>query len=471
MPYIKVNVDALNEYQQDVYDICRRVGTISNSFSNISYELDSDVTSRNGIGSTMQNVESALWAHETVLYRANMFLANAASKYVNVEGKDHTNEPAIANEGDAVVQGAVLTNSEKIACVGGIGLAAYSIAAEIDVAAIAAAELGISESEIRGLIDKGLCTLDDIVEFIEGKASECNKFVQAVNKSVKFLTGSSRVIFTMKNGYVVVSKFTRNSLFNKLVQKFHKGTGIGPRYTVKGLQETPVIGKVYEVSQLADKVDKIANVVAAATAGASDLIETASKLNKIRGNDQLSDKEKKAEASAVLITSSIGMALDVGAPFAGTAVQKIVTTAMSTFLPGAGTVVGAAVGWAAGQIVEGGMKFAADVITSDAVVEQVSTAIENIGDAASAGKAAISEASKKVKESENFGEAVKNTAELVGTAVSAGVEVVSATVTGAIDTVSTFVNEAGNKLKEGAKNIGKGLVNAGKNVINCIKKW
>lgn len=98
MPYIKVNVDKIKEYQQDVYNIRRKVNTISSSFSNISGRLDSDVKNSSGIRRKLQNIESSFGDHKTVLQRTNTFLGNTSLKYINAEKTIYAKDKA---SGDA----------------------------------------------------------------------------------------------------------------------------------------------------------------------------------------------------------------------------------------------------------------------------------------------------------------------------------------------------------------------------------
>ena len=513
MPYIKVNVDKIKEYQQDVYNIRRKVNTISSSFSNISGRLDSDVKNSSGIRRKLQNIESSLADHKTVLQRTNTFLGNTSLKYINAEktlyAKDKASGDAKYTDIDEVakviakqrnlssddVADVILSGNYSIeeitnfangsvttgafaASIGGISSnvsatkTGYSEDQKREIVALAATELGISEAEIHENISQGLSSIEDIAEFVEGKAKETNKFVKNISKTVKAITGSTKVLFTVKDGYVVVSKFTRNSLFNKLVQTYHDGTGLGTRYTVDGIKGTPVVGKVYTIDQIANKVDKVVNVVTAVTTGVTDVVEAGNKINDIWANDDLSKKEKIIDTSAVVVTSAIGTALDVAAPFAGSAVQKTVSVAvggaLSAVLPVGGAIVGAAVGYVAGQIVENGMRLVSDVITSEAVVNQVSESIEKVGDAVTSGVAAVSNANKKLMESKNAGEAIANTAKLVGTAVTAGAKVVATTVVESAKTAAKVVTET---VKTVAKEIETGVKKAANAVKNFFKKW
>lgn len=509
MPYIKVDVEKIKDYQRIVFDIKNHVKSISDECALVSYQLDYAIKDNNNINRRLQNIESTLLDHNLLLQRANTFLSNTSLKYVNAENNlystNKTNGKASYTDIDEIIKsiasqnnlpskdvanvvlsgeysieeitryadgddtvGALAVSIEKLSNTNDYSENQYSEEQKKEIIALAAQELGVSESDIHENISQGLSTIDDVVEFLEGKAKETNKFVKNLSKTVKKFTGATKVLFTVKDGYVIVSKFSRNSIFNKLVQTFHDGTGLGTRYTVDGIKGTPIVGTVYTVDQIAKKVDKVVNVVTAVATGVSDVVEAGQKVNDIWANDDLSKKEKIIDTSAVVITSAIGTALDVAAPFAGTAVQNAVTGALSAVLPGAGVVVGAAVGYVAGQIVENGMRLVSDVITSEAVVNQVSDSIEKVGDAVTSGVQAVSNAGQKLMESKNAGEAIANTANLVGTAVVAGAKVVATTVVEGVKTAATVVAETA---KAVANSVVEGVKSTAKKVVNFFKKW
>lgn len=85
MPYIKVDVNKIKAFQQDVNDIYRKVNTISVGFSYFSGNLDSDIKKRSGIRGQISNISNSLSGYELVLKRTNTFLINAASKYAYLD--------------------------------------------------------------------------------------------------------------------------------------------------------------------------------------------------------------------------------------------------------------------------------------------------------------------------------------------------------------------------------------------------
>lgn len=228
-----------------------------------------------------------------------------------------------------------------------------------------------------------------------------------------------------------------------------------------GIKGTPVVGKVYTVDQIASKVDKVVNVATAVTTGITDFAVAGCKINDIWADDSKSKKDKIIDTSSVALTSAIGMALDVGAPFAGSAVQKTVSVALGSALtavmPVGGAIIGAAVGYVAGQIVENGMRLVADVVTSEEVVNQVGQSIKTVGDAVCSGVAAVSAANKQLMESKNLGEAIANTGKLVGTAAISGVK-----------TAATVALEGAKVAGKVVSGVGKAI---GNKVKSIFKKW
>ena len=535
MPYIKVDVDKIREYQQEATKIRNAIRTISNDFSYIAGYLDSNVKSSGGIRGRLYNVESSLSDHRSVLFNVNTFLSNAAMKYgvvektlytrdrasgdatytdvdamtkaiaakyslsinavkeVVISGKysvdemreyadgtltegafltsikeveNTTDEPGVMVGKRKTVGAAVEEEEEEAAVAAGskissaIGSAAGVMAMEVasvvesadgivavgtmtatvgsvsgtvstsdtelskeeEKAAISllAKAMGVDESDIQESIDSGELSTKDLMTLTSGGIVKASEWVEKICKKAKKAVGAEKLKFVTKDGYVVLSGFTRDGKLNELVQKAQDGTGLGTRYKVDTLKDTPVVGDVYKT----DKIQKTAQGVAAFATAVSGAITAVDKVQNVLKDDSLSDKEKAYDTSAVVLTSLVGTALAVGAPFAGEAVEGAVTAAFTAAFPGAGTVVGKAVGIVAGKAVEKGMELVSEVVMSEAVVEQVSESLEKVGDAVSSGVAAVSDAGKKLLESKNVGDAVKNTGELVGKAAIAGVTVV-----------------------------------------------
>ena len=481
MPYIKVDVDKIREYQRSVYDIRKKVYNVSNDFADVASRLDYDVKEKSGINRRLQSLNTELSEYKRVLDKINRFVGDTAFKYVDADVDVDKIVEQIAKAGNLpvekvreVVLSGEYSGEDLLNYANGktdnedlknrlntltyvAPTTQYTKEETKEIIALAAQELNISETDIQDLLDQGLATTGDIVEFLSGAADITNKFVKGVNTFAKFVTGASKIAFNVKNGLVIVSKFTRNGLLNKLV-KWAKGTGIGTKYTPNVLKDTPILGGLYKLGEFSKKVDKVTNVVVGVASGISGVIDATEKIKDIWENDELSQKEKIIDTAAVGITSAVGTAIDVAAPFVGTAVQTAVTAAIPV------PIVGAAVGFAAGWVVEKGLDIYADVIRSEAVVNQVSSSITNVGDALSSGVAAISDAAQKIVESKNVGEAIVNTAAAVGTVA---VEAVKTGVTVAVEAVKTSVTVA----VEAVKTVGNAIGNAAKAVGNWFKKW
>ncbi len=562
MPYIKVDVGRINEYQRTIYAVRNRVSNISAEFSSIGYRIDEDIKDSGDIDRKIRRINSSLTDANTILGRMSTFLGNAALSYLQTEdrfsaraqssgdptmtnisalaetiakkeGLDTTEVTEIIISGDypmdeimrtavgvstggafaaqmnklaankvAKAVGAVVQSAETAAAVpyvqpvqtagsgggaaGGGGGSWGTVESEKSALISDAVELfGLSEDEVVTGIADGAFTLDEIAETVSGKTKQANKFVQFLNKGVQLATGvykqskgASNVLFEVKNGYVIVSGFTRSSKFNELVKLANDGRGIGTRYKLENLANSPEVNKIFQADQLAknsdsfakkfdkvaDKVETAANVVSAVVDGGSDLIVGANRVKQILEDDSLSREDKIADTAATVITTAVATALDVAAPFAGSAVQTAVTAAIPV------PVVGAAVGWAAGVAVEKGMQVVADVVMSDAVVNQVSDSVKEVGQAVTASVAAVSDAAKRLQESKNAGEAVANTAKLVGAAVVAEVKVVSTIATQAAKTAVKVATET-------AKTVAQNTVNTVKKAASAVsnffkkKKW
>lgn len=316
---------------------------------------------------------------------------------------------------------------------------------------LAANELGISSQDVIDGIEQGLYETKDILEYLEGKASKANKFV-------RHITRAKDILFTVKDGYVIVSGFTRNSFLNRLVKSYNDGTGIGTRYLSSTLSDTPVLGTIYRVGQVAETLGKAAEIINTTITVYSDVVDAAGKINDIWNDQTTSTKEKAYDTAAVVATSAVGVALDVAAPIAGTAVTTAVTAAIP--IP----VVNVIVGVAAGEVVESSVKLVADIVTSEAVVNQVSDSLECVGDSLVAGYNTVSIAAKELLQSENALEAINNTAALVGDTLVAGAEVTATMLVGGVKTATTIVSET-------AKATGKVITDVGKNVANFFKSW
>lgn len=438
------------------------------------------------VGETIRNVGNFVVVAGTANSNVATTTVKEGAKVVYTVAKEATLS-AMEQVGDAVVAGCetayskVKTEYETIKgfkeeVVGGLNTVAvlahetYSIlkSSDKDIAfteavALAAQELGISKADIHDSINKGLCTTQDIFEYLEGKATESNAFVKKFAPALRTISGATDMLFKNKDGYIIVSEFTRKGWTNTLVKTFNDGTGIGTRYKPETLKDTPVIGTIYKADEAVKVMDKAVKVADAVVTGVTGVVETGKKINAIWEDETLTKKEKIYDTAAVSITGVVGTALDVGAPFAGAAVKTAVTGALTAAIPVVGPVVGNAIGAVAGAVVEGGMRLVSDVITSEAVVNQLSDSMMKVGDTVAAEGKVVSEAGKKILESTNAKEALSNTAEFVGTALKSGTKVVTTAVTEGAKVAFTVAQET-------AKAVGDAVVSKVKAVGDTVKK-
>lgn len=399
MPYIKVNTSRIRLYTEEVEAVRTQVSSIQNSFNFIASNLDWDVKAQSSISQRTNRIANELTNDSRSLSKMSSFLQISAQKY----GEEDSSLHILSNRLESAPE--AITDNEFAAVIE-------------DLAEVT----GIPSEQINEGLESGQFTLSDILETINSWMGGADKAISGTNGFIKLVTGFGKLKINVSNGKVILSNFTRNGTLNKIVQFFSKdGTGLGTKYRLDTFQNT-IPGKLQKFGKIAETVGKVANFVEAGVGAITGALDAAGKINNIWADDNKSLNDKKCETVAVGITSATGIALDVAAPFVGTAVAGVV----STF---ATPIVGAVVGAAVSDV----MHFASDVITSEEVVGAVS-----------AGTKAVAAAGQKLAESQNFGEAVSNTLNLAGETFKAGVEVVSA-----------VVNTAVNKAVEGVKNFFK----------------
>ena len=292
-------------------------------------------------------------------------------------------------------------------------------------------QTGVSVEEIKHGLNKGWFTFNDVAGWISTGATGVNGFTKFLLNSVDYATD-------LNTGKLIVSGFSRDGLLNGVVKIFNKGKGIGTTYNRSTFSDT-TLGKLNifgdKLGKVVSGISTAADIIEAGVHAVDDVISATGKIKDIWADDTKSKNDKICETTAVGITSAVGMAYDVAAPFVGGLVSAAIP------IPG--------VNFVAGALVTEAMHIMGDVVTSEAVVGAVT-----------AGTKAISEAGKKVLESKNVGDAIVNTAALVGETAKAAL-VTTATV--AVEAVKTTVNKV--------VDAGKKVVDAGKKVVNWFKKW
>ncbi len=434
MPYIKVDINKLRNYSSELGSIKNRVSSIKRSFSSISSALDWDVKSSSNIRSRTNNITSNLDTEISSLNKMSNFVSNTATKYRDLdESKIKVKDTPTSS--DATVNATTRANT--------IEFTEDETDAIIEELAIAE---GVPKENIVADLKEGL-------EPAQKWLSKIDKYLGKTEKAVRYITGATDLAFRFKDGHVIVSQFTRSGILNSLTKFFH-GKGVGTWYNPSTLLKTPVVGTIYAINRIANA----AEVVAGVAEGTVKVLTAGAKIVDVLNDDTKSKEKKACDITAIGVTSAAAAALDVAAPFAG----KAVTTAVTALIPIPGVNVVAGV--VAGVAVKSIISTAADVITSEAVVNQVSDSVGNIGKAVVSGVKSVSDAGKALLESKNVGDAVANTAKLVGTAVVAGVNTVATVVTEGVKVAATVVAET-------AKTVVNKVVDAGKKVVNWFKSW
>lgn len=423
MPYIKVNTNKLRNYSTELSSIKSKVSRIKSDFSSIASALDWDVKSASNIRSKTDSIVGDLGSEAASISRMSSFFNSISSTYANLD-KNNLEEDTYASGYNAVqdVEYFEFTEEETD-----------------DIIAQFAENEGVSKESIIADIKEGVKPTQELMSKADDVLSKIEDFARTI-------TGATNLSFVMKNGKVILSGFTRKGFLNSLIKFFNDGVGIGPRYRPTKLIKVPVLGKLYIINKIATGV----NIATGIAEGVVDILSIGAKIEAVLRDNSKTKKEKACDATAIGITSVLAAGLDVAAPIAGMAVTAAIP------IP----VVNVAVGMA----VQGIISTAADVMTSEAVVNQVSDCVENVGEAVVANAKVVSDAGKALMESKNAGEAIANTAKLVGATVVANAKVVGTVV---LETAKV----AGTVVVETAKTIANGIVDTGKKVINWFKSW
>jgi len=430
LPYIKVNINKLRNYSTELSSIKSKVSRIKSDFSSLSSALDWDVKSASNIRNRTNNIVGDLGSEVTSLTKMSGFLNSTSSTYTNLDEKKPNNNTYTSSYKVAQnVERVELTEEETD-----------------EIIAQLAADEGVPKENIVRDIKNGL-------EPAQKWLSKIDKYLGKFEKGVRYITGATDLAFKFKDGQVIVSQFTRSGILNHITKFFH-GKGIATHYNPSTLIKTPGVGTIYTINRIAHA----AEVVAGIAEGAVKVLDAGAKIVDVLNDDTKSKEKKACDITAIGITSVTAAALDVAAPFAG----KAVTTAVTALIPIPGVNIVAGV--VAGVAVKGIISTAADVITSEAVVNQVSDSVGKVGSAVASGVQAVSDAGKALLESKNAGEAVANTAKLVGTAVVASAAAVGTAVVETTKVVATVAVET-------VKTVANKVVDTGKKVVNWFKSW
>ena len=438
MPYIKVNISRLKNYSSELA-LCRAgVSRIQSDFYAYANNLDWDISSVSNIKNRTRNIVRDLDTELTSLGKMETFFYYAVSQYLGTESASESEEhmARIPTEvGHDVTEKNIGTEQLE-----------FSVEETEELIAQMAREEGVSKDNIVEDLKEGL-------EPAQKWISKIEKYIGKSEKVLRYITGATDVSFSLKNGQIIVSQFTRSSVLNKITKFFH-GKGIATHYKPTTLMKTPGIGTLYTINKVANTLEMAAGIAE----GVIDVLEAGSKIADVLNDSTMSASEKACDITAIGVTSAAAAALEVAAPIAGKAVTTAVTALIP--IPGVNVVAGAV----AGIAVKGVIDVAAEVLTSEAVVSQVSDSIANVGEAVAAGAKTISDAGKNLLESKTVGDAVANTAKLVGTTITAGVNTVTTVIAENVKVVETVVVET-------VKATANKVVDTGKKVVNWFKSW
>ncbi len=435
MPYIKVDIAKISSYASTVSSAEAKVNKIHSSFVTSYNSMDPSVMQFQEISSRAQAIYDELSKETLLLSRMGNFLNEASYQYGSIERASNLQDKAISSVkkiSTAITLGSlpkVVTNMPAV----------------------------VGTVKKADPIDKA----KSIVETAKSKVGDVKKITDKIYDVSKKITGVTNLAFTKKAGKIIVSGFTRKSVLNTITKKLNGGTGIGTRYKPSTLSGTKGIGTLYKIDKVATALKTTAKVIE----GIGTTVDTIGKIRDVLNDNTKTPKQKVCDSAAIGITTAASVGLKVAAPIVGKTVRGAVT-ALATAIPVPGLNVVA--GMVAGAAVEGIMNTVAEVVTSEAVVKQVSSSVAKVGDAAVAGVKTVSDAARAVRESKNAKEKVANTAKLVGKAVVAGAKVVSTAVKEGVKVAATVVKET---VKTVAKKVTNTVKKAATAVKNFFKKW
>ncbi len=449
-----INVGAVIDATRQINSAKSSVSSVKSSFTQTKNSVDGKIRNRSNIGNRLTTVQNQLSNIDSQIGKIRSMVESGANLYRTTDDRVESWRDGIKNNVGVSSAGRLMNNWASY----------FNTSQEVNSTIIRANTVEFTEDETDAIIEElafaeGVSKENIVADLKAGLEpaqkwlSKIDKYLGKTEKAVRYITGATDLAFKFKDGHVIVSQFTRSGVLNSLTKIFH-GKGVGTYYNPSTLLKTPVVGTIYAINKVASAVE----VVAGVAEGTVKVLTAGAKIVDVL-NDNTKSKEKKAcDITAIGVTSAAAAALDVAAPFAG----KAVTTAVTALIPVPGVNVVAGV--VAGVAVKGIISTAADVITSEAVVNQVSDSAGNIGNALVSGVKSVSDAGKALLESKNVGDAVTNTAKLVGTAAVASVNAVATVATETVKVAATVVAET-------AKTVVNKVADAGTAVVNWFKSW
>jgi hypothetical protein len=243
LPYIKVDVDKIREYQQEATKIRNAIRTISNDFSYIAGYLDSNVKSSGGIRGKLYNVESSLSDHRSVLFNVNTFLSNAAMKYGVVEKTLYTRDRA---SGDAT----------------------YT---DIDsIANAIATKHGLSINAVKEVVISGKYSIDEMIGYAGGSLPE-GAFLSTIKEATMDVDDPEKMVVKRKiQGPVIGGVINDIDNPGKMVAK-RKIVG-------------PALGEIIGTISTGDKLHLEAKELLGKLVGGSATVAGGTAVSKIKGS-------------------------------------------------------------------------------------------------------------------------------------------------------------------------------------------
>lgn len=368
MAYIKVNTQKILEYQQIIETSKKRLESIREQYVRIS--VDKKISDN-----TYEYIEKSMDNEIQVMNKMQIFLGETASQY------DYIFEKNIL----------LVTAGDK------------------------------TESVTPNVNEKGKNKISDIVS---GILSGTRLISKGMTRSVKKALYSIETVIDGK--YTIIKKYP-GSKFNEYYKKFNNGVGLSGRYVTETIDNYPIAKTTKYLKRISNAID----IFSAGVELFEGIKNTNELVNNLKNDETISSEDKDEVLKTAQIIGGITTAVDVAAPFVGTAVGAVVS-AVAT--PAVGVVVGA--------LVEGTIDFTTDVIANENVVKQLHSSATNIADSVQTGVQTVADSAEKIANSSSAGEAINNTLDLVADVGKSAVDVAATIVKESIDTQVELVKSA-----------------------------
>lgn len=404
MPYIKVNTNKIQFYATELEVCCAELRRIQQEFVSKGVRLDWDVRSDATVRRRVDQLSEELSVEVNSIVRMKRFLNTAAKVY---------NEDAIIDlknviEGNGIHSDSVILKTDN---------GDFQTQAK-------------DSKSVNDIVLEGFGITQKIVA-VGGVVVDAIDYYKNLHEAAD---KAKRITYTLKQGKMYLKGYKRTE---GLTSRYNFST-----WLKKGAND----GMKFNV------LDKIAIGIDVA----EESINMGTNLYKTWTDENKSTEKKLCDTYANVYCSAASVALNVGGVILGKAASGAVSAACCA-IPVIGPVVGCVAGAATSAVVGSAVGIIADTMTSEAVVNQVSDAVENVVGATKAGVKVVSDAAKKIAEADTIGEKVVKTAELIGA--------------GVVETTKVAVTTAVEGIKTGVTLVGETVKNVGKTVANLFKGW